>query len=221
MEPGLRCTIFPATVAVVLGPVQPHYFWEPNSHGPRNRRASSAFLALFPGIVSFVTSRAAFQPVNVCAGRSVFPVFSFRKGNLKFRMQPLFSSIYCVSFCFVLYFVHLAPLLCCSVCICSTKNLCSCTHNKNKTVFQSVSAGFFPLHNIYSVTFHTNIIFTIYAIMLNKASFSTLIDQTWQYQQIIQTNHQIYYSHVWAWLTIQAWWHFPVCNPLYHPSFQP
>lgn len=92
MEPGLRCTIFPATVAVVLGPVQPHYFWEPNSHGPRNRRASSAFLALFPGIVSFVTSRAAFQPVNVCAGRSKFPVFSFRKGNLKFRMQPLFFS---------------------------------------------------------------------------------------------------------------------------------
>lgn len=92
MEPGLRCTIFPATVAVVLGPVQPHYFWEPNSHGPRNRRASSAFLALFPGIVSFVTSRAAFQAVNVCAGRSKFPVFSFRKGNLKFRMQPLFSS---------------------------------------------------------------------------------------------------------------------------------
>lgn len=90
MEPGLQCTIFPATVAVVLGPVQPHYFWEPNSHGPRNRRASSAFLALFPGIVSFVTSRAAFQPVNVCAGRSKFPVFSFRKGNLKFRMQPLF-----------------------------------------------------------------------------------------------------------------------------------
>lgn len=93
MEPGLRCTIFPATVAVVLGPVQPHYFWEPNSHGPRNRRASSAFLALFPGIVSFVTSRAAFQPVNVCAGRSKFPVFSFRKGNLKFRMQPLFFSL--------------------------------------------------------------------------------------------------------------------------------
>lgn len=92
MEPGLQCTIFPATVAVVLGPVQPHYFWEPNSHGPRNRRASSAFLALFPGIVSFVTSRAAFQPVNVCAGRSKFPVFSFRKGNLKFRMQPLFFS---------------------------------------------------------------------------------------------------------------------------------
>ncbi len=92
MEPGLRCTIFPATVAVVLGPVQPHYFWEPNSHGPRNRRASSAFLALFPGIVSFVTSRAAFQPVNVCAGRSKFPVFSFRKGNFKFRMQPLFFS---------------------------------------------------------------------------------------------------------------------------------
>lgn len=135
MEPGLRCTIFPATVAVVLGPVQPHYFWEPNSHGPRNRRASSAFLALFPGIVSFVTSRAAFQPVNVCAGRSVFPVFSFRKGNLKFRMQPLFSSIYCVSFCFVFYFIHLALLLCCSLRICSTKNLCSCTHNKNKTVF--------------------------------------------------------------------------------------
>lgn len=95
MEPGLRCTIFPATVAVVLGPVQPHYFWEPNSHGPRNRRASSAFLALFPGIVSFVTSRAAFQPVNVCAGRSKFPVFSFRKGNLKFRMQPLFFSFFC------------------------------------------------------------------------------------------------------------------------------
>lgn len=92
MEPGLRCTIFPATVAVVLGPVQPHYFWEPNSHGPRNRRASSAFLALFPGIVSFVTSRAAFQPVNVCAGRSKFPVFSFRKGNLKFRMQCIFFS---------------------------------------------------------------------------------------------------------------------------------
>lgn len=95
MEPGLRCTIFPATVAVVLGPVQPHYFWEPNSHGPRNRRASSAFLALFPGIVSFVTSRAAFQPVNVCAGRSKFPVFSFRKGNLKFRMQPLFFFFFC------------------------------------------------------------------------------------------------------------------------------
>lgn len=91
MEPGLQCTIFPATVAVVLGPVQPHYFWEPNSHGPRNRRASSAVLALFPGIVSFVTSRAAFQPVNVCAGRSEFPVFSFRKGNLKFRIQSLFS----------------------------------------------------------------------------------------------------------------------------------
>lgn len=92
MKPGLQCTIFPATVAVVLGPVQPHYFWEPNSHGPKNRRASSAVLALFPGIVSFVTSRAAFQPVNVCAGRSEFPEFSFRKGNLKFRMQSLFFS---------------------------------------------------------------------------------------------------------------------------------
>ena len=80
---------FPATVAVVLGPVQPHYFWEPNSHGPRNRRASSGSLALFPGIVSFVTSRAAFQPVNVCTGRSKFPVFSLRKGNLKFRLQPV------------------------------------------------------------------------------------------------------------------------------------
>lgn len=102
MEPGLRCTIFPATVAVVLGPVQPHYFWEPNSHGPRNRRASSAFLALFPGIVSFVTSRAAFQPVNVCAGRSKFPVFSFRKGNLKFRRQPLF--FFFRKLCLVLFF---------------------------------------------------------------------------------------------------------------------
>lgn len=102
MEPGLRCTIFPATVAVVLGPVQPHYFWEPNSHGPRNRRASSAFLALFPGIVSFVTSRAAFQPVNVCAGRSKFPVFSFRKGNLKFRMQPLF--FFFSKLCFFFHF---------------------------------------------------------------------------------------------------------------------
>lgn len=111
MEPGLRCTIFPATVAVVLGPVQPHYFWEPNSHGPRNRRASSAFLALFPGIVSFVTSRAAFQPVNVCAGRSKFPVFSFRKGNLKFRMQPLFfSSANCV---FFLAFISSIFVLCC------------------------------------------------------------------------------------------------------------
>lgn len=131
MEPGLRCTIFPATVAVVLGPVQPHYFWEPNSHGPRNRRASSAFLALFPGIVSFVTSRAAFQPVNVCAGRSVFPVFSFRKGNLKFRMQPLFLfNIFCFFlFCFV-FFIHLALLLWCSICICSTKNLFS--HSKQK-----------------------------------------------------------------------------------------
>lgn len=98
MEPGLQCTIFPATVAVVLGPVQPHYFWEPNSHGPRNRRASSAVLALFPGIVSFVTSRAAFQPVNVCAGRSEFPEFSFRKGNLKFRMQSLFSHPQIMSF---------------------------------------------------------------------------------------------------------------------------
>lgn len=104
MEPGLRCTIFPATVAVVLGPVQPHYFWEPNSHGPRNRRASSAFLALFPGIVSFVTSRAAFQPVNVCAGRSKFPVFSFRKGNLKFRMQPLF--FFCKFSFFLFHFIH-------------------------------------------------------------------------------------------------------------------
>lgn len=105
MEPGLRCTIFPATVAVVLGPVQPHYFWEPNSHGPRNRRASSAFLAVFPGIVSFVTSRAAFQPVNVCAGRSKFPVFSFRKGNLKFRMQPLFFSSVNYVFSFLHFFV--------------------------------------------------------------------------------------------------------------------
>lgn len=104
MEPGLRCTIFPATVAVVLGPVQPHYFWEPNSHGPRNRRASSAFLALFPGIVSFVTSRAAFQPVNVCAGRSKFPVFSFRKGNLKFRMHPLFFFLLC-KLCFFSTFI--------------------------------------------------------------------------------------------------------------------
>lgn len=110
MEPGLRCTIFPATVAVVLGPVQPHYFWEPNSHGPRNRRASSAFLALFPGIVSFVTSRAAFQPVNVCAGRSKFPVFSFRKGNLKFRMQPLFFFFYKLCF-FLFYFFHFCSLL--------------------------------------------------------------------------------------------------------------
>lgn len=113
MEPGLRCTIFPATVAVVLGPVQPHYFWEPNSHGPRNRRASSAFLALFPGIVSFVTSRAAFQSVNVCAGRSKFPVFSFRKGNLKFRMQPLFflfSSKLCAFF-LRFYFFHFCSLL--------------------------------------------------------------------------------------------------------------
>lgn len=134
MEPGLRCTIFPATVAVVLGPVQPHYFWEPNSHGPRNRRASSAFLALFPGIVSFVTSRAAFQPVNVCAGRSVFPVFSFRKGNLKFRMQPLFSSIYCVSFCVFFYFIHLA--LCCGVeCLSAVPNLWSCMHKRNKLCF--------------------------------------------------------------------------------------
>lgn len=105
MEPGLQCTIFPATVAVVLGPVQPHYFWEPNSHGPRNRRASSAFLALFPGIVSFVTSRAAFQPVNVCAGRSKFPVFSFRKGNLKFRMQPLFFFFHKLCL-FHFYFFH-------------------------------------------------------------------------------------------------------------------
>lgn len=105
MEPGLQCTIFPATVAVVLGPVQPHYFWEPNSHGPRNRRASSAFLALFPGIVSFVTSRAAFQPVNVCAGRSKFPVFSFRKGNLKFRMRPLFCSSTNYIFFFFLLFL--------------------------------------------------------------------------------------------------------------------
>lgn len=98
MKPGLQCTIFPATVAVVLGPVQPHYFWEPNSHGPKNRRASSAVLALFPGIVSFVTSRAAFQPVNVCAGRSEFPEFSFRKGNLKFRMQSLFFLPQIMSF---------------------------------------------------------------------------------------------------------------------------
>lgn len=104
MEPGLRCTIFPATVAAVLGPVQPHYFWEPNSHGPRNRRASSAFLALFPGIVSFVTSRAAFQPVNVCAGRSKFPVFSFRKGNLKFRMQPLFFFLQQITLFFFFFF---------------------------------------------------------------------------------------------------------------------
>lgn len=112
MEPGLRCTIFPATVAVVLGPVQPHYFWEPNSHGPRNRRASSAFLALFPGIVSFVTSRAAFQPVNVCAGRSKFPVFSFRKGNLKFRMQPLFFS----SANYVFFsFISSIFVLCCDI----------------------------------------------------------------------------------------------------------
>lgn len=114
MEPGLRCTIFPATVAVVLGPVQPHYFWEPNSHGPRNRRASSAFLALFPGIVSFVTSRAAFQPVNVCAGRSKFPVFSFRKGNFKFRMQPLFFSC---KLCFVFFFILFSStfVLCCDM----------------------------------------------------------------------------------------------------------
>lgn len=111
MEPGLRCTIFPATVAVVLGPVQPHYFWEPNSHGPRNRRASSAFLALFPGIVSFVTSRAAFQPVNVCAGRSKFPVFSFRKGNLKFRMQPLFFFFLRKLCFFLFYFSHFCSLL--------------------------------------------------------------------------------------------------------------
>lgn len=111
MEPGLRCTIFPATVAVVLGPVQPHYFWEPNSHGPRNRRASSAFLALFPGIVSFVTSRAAFQPVNVCAGRSKFPVFSFRKGNLKFRMQPLFFFFLRKLCFFLFYFFHFCSLL--------------------------------------------------------------------------------------------------------------
>ena len=111
MEPGLRCTIFPATVAVVLGPVQPHYFWEPNSHGPRNRRASSAFLALFPGIVSFVTSRAAFQPVNVCAGRSKFPVFSFRKGNLKFRMQPLFFFFFRKLCFFLFYFFHFCSLL--------------------------------------------------------------------------------------------------------------
>lgn len=107
MEPGLQCTIFPATVAVVLGPIQPHYFWEPNSHGPRNRRASSAFLALFPGIVSFVTSRAAFQPVNVCAGRSKFPVFSFRKGNLKFRMQPLFFYSTNYVFFFLLFLLSL------------------------------------------------------------------------------------------------------------------
>lgn len=113
MEPGLRCTIFPATVAVVLGPVQPHYFWEPNSHGPRNRRASSAFLALFPGIVSFVTSRAAFQPVNVCAGRSKFPVFSFRKGNLKFRMHPLFF-FFC-KLCFFSTFISSIFVLCCDI----------------------------------------------------------------------------------------------------------
>lgn len=111
MKPGLRCTIFPATVAVVLGPVQPHYFWEPNSHGPRNRRASSAFLALFPGIVSFVTSRAAFQPVNVCAGRSKFPVFSFRKGNLKFRIQPLFFFSSTNYVFFSLLFFHFCSLL--------------------------------------------------------------------------------------------------------------
>lgn len=136
MEPGLRCTIFPATVAVVLGPVQPHYFWEPNSHGPRNRRASSAFLALFPGIVSFVTSRAAFQPVNVCAGRSVFPVFSFRKGNLKFRMQPLFSSIYCFFLCFF-YFIHLA--LCCGVECLQFQKLVVLHAQKKQTLFWSES----------------------------------------------------------------------------------
>lgn len=32
-------------------------------------------------------------------------------------------------------------------------------------------------------------------------------------------NH--YYSHFGGWLTIQAWWRFPICNPLYHPSFLP
>lgn len=170
MEPGLRCTIFPATVAVVLGPVQPHYFWEPNSHGPRNRRASSAFLALFPGIVSFVTSRAAFQPVNVCAGRSVFPVFSFRKGNLKFRMQPLFSSIYCVSFCVFFYFIHLA--LCCGVeCLSVVPETCglACTKETNSVLVRifilfQLCLNYY-VHIIYSVTFQSTNIVTIYSWM--------------------------------------------------------
>ena len=70
-----------------------------------------AALAPFPAIVSFVTSRAAFQPVNVCSGRSKFPAFSFTEGNFKFRMQPLFFSFFSFlsrqGYCRFLFFLFL------------------------------------------------------------------------------------------------------------------